>query len=892
MERVLRLLLFLYPRSFRERMGDELVRTWRERHLRHLGRHGRIRACGRYASDLADLVVGALLERCRVLFRRHDAHRPYAQQREREPGMSNLLKDLRYALRSLSKQPGFALAVIFTVALGVGANTAMFSVVHAVLLRQLPYPEADELMFVFQTDRFNDTRREGASGPDYFDYLERQTVFEHLAAYSGAPNPTLTPEGREPERLTALQVTHTLFPTLGWEAGLGRTFAADETAPGGPAVTVLSHALWVQGFGADPRIIGKSITLDGNAYTVIGVMPAGFPFASGTDLFLPLQIGPTTTSRGNHGLLVLGRLKDGATQRAAQDEMSRIMAALEEEHPDDNVGRGANVEAMGEVVTGGVRPALLILMGAVGLVLLIACVNVANLLFTRGTARRREVAVRAAMGASRGRLVTQFLAESLLLGGVGGALGVALAYAGIGLLRALAPAALPRVESIALSAPVLLFALAITFGTSILFGILPALRSARARVSEELAEGGRTSVGATTGRIRATLAVTQVTLTFVLAVGAGLLVRSMWNLTSVDPGFQHENLVRVSVSLPQARYPNNFRDWPEVPEVHRFHGEVVERLDRLPFVDGVGLALNAPTVPGWTTRVRIEGGPESVEEGVEEERFRPVSPGYFAAAGIPLLKGRDLTRHDDGHAPPVAIVNEAFAQKYFPGEDPIGKRFHFWGNWREIVGVVGDVKFMGIGEPDRPAFYPPLAQVPFSQFDIIVKSAAPPPRLFEAVRAEIHEMDPALAVFNAESFESLLSEAIAPQRFNLIMFGLFAALSLCLATVGIYGVIAFGVGRRVHEFGVRMSLGADAGRILKLVLSQGARLIALGIGLGLAGALAASRLMSGLLFAVDPADPLTLAAVAAGVAAVALVATLVPALRASRINPVVALREE
>ena len=893
MTRILRLLLLLYPRSFRERLGDELARTWRTRHARDIARHGHLRACGRCTIDLADLIAGAVAERFRTWLRSRGSNRPYAEQRQREPAMVNLLKDLRFALRSLRKQPGFTLAVVLTVALGVGANTAMFSVVHTVLLQQLPYEEPHELLFVFQTDRFNDTRREGVSGPDYFDYLERQDVFERLAAYTGL-NPTLTPEGREPERLNAVQVTHTLFPTLGWEAALGRTFVPEEDTPGGPAVTVLSHGLWLRAFGADTRIVGKSIELDGKTYTVVGVMPADFRFGDGgaTDLWLPLQYGPTTTSRGQHNLLVIGRLRDGGSEQLAQAEMSRVMGDLEDEYPDDNVGRGANVEAMSEVLTGDVRPALIMLMGAVGLVLLIACVNVANLLFTRGTGRRREVAVRAAMGASRWRLMTQFLAESLVLATAGGALGVFLALGGLALLRDLGPAALPRVETIALNGTVLLFAIAITMTTGILFGILPALRSSRARMSADLAEGGRTSAGSATGRIRGALVVTQVTLAFVLAVGAGLLVRSMWNLARVDPGFRYENLVRLTVNLPQARYPNNFRDGPDVPEVHRFHTEVVERALRLPFVSDAALALNSPTASGWTTRVEIEGGPGTVEEGMEEERFRPVSPGYFATAGIPLLKGRDISHLDAGGAPLVAVVNEAFVEKYFPAEDPIGKRFEFWDQWREIVGVVGDVKFMGIDEPDRPAFYPALAQVPFSQFDVIIRADVPPPQVFEAMRAEIREMDPELAVFNAASFESLLGDAIASQRFTLLMFGLFAALALALAAVGIYGVIAYSVSRRVHEFGVRMSLGADGGRIIQLVVSQGGKLVAAGIVLGLIAALAASRLITGLLFEVAPIDPATLAAVAVILAAVALSATLLPALRASRVNPVVALREE
>lgn len=893
MTRLLRLLLRLYPRAFRERLGDELMRAWRDRHNDDVERLGYVRAWARSLVDLFDIIAAGVAERFRAF--RADTHRspsysaPHTHTEDAR--MARFWKDLRFALRTLRKQPGFVAAVVLTVALGVGANTATFSVVHAVLLRQLPYEEPEELVFVFQTDRFNDTRREGTSAPDYFDYLERQTVFERLAAYTGAPNPTLTPEGREPERLTALQVTHTLFPTLGWEAVRGRTFVPEEDKPGGPAVAVLSHGLWVRGFGGDPSIIGGSIYLDGNAYTVVGVMPADFRFGGSPDLWLPLQFGPTSTARGQHTLAVIGRLKEGETKNTAQQEMSAIMAALEEEYPDDNVGRGANVEAMTQVVTGDVRPALLMLMGAVGLVLLIACVNVANLLFTRGTARRREVAVRAAMGASRGRLMTQFLAESLILAAAGGALGVALAFGALELLRDLGPAALPRVETISLSGPVLIFALGITMGTGIIFGILPAVRAAATSVSDDLGEGGRTSASAATGRTRSALVVTQVTLAFVLTVGAGLLVRSMWNLTRVDPGFRYDNLMRLSISLPQARYPNDFRDWPDVPEVLRFHAEVVERAERLPYVSRAALALNPPTAPGWTTRVAIEGGPSSVEEGIEEERIRPVSAGYFATAGIPLLRGRDFSRRDDGQAPMVAVVNEAFVEKYFPATNPIGKRFQFWGRSCEIVGVVGDVKFMGIDQADRPAFYVPLTQIPFSQFDIIIRSAASGSQVFGAMRAQIHQIDPELAVFNAASFESMLSEAIAPQRFNLMMFGLFAGLALALAAVGIYGVIAYGVSRRAHEFGVRMSLGADGGRIVQLVLSQGGRLVGLGILLGILCALAASRLISGMLFDVAPIDPVTLAAVAGILAAVALWATLLPALRAGRVNPVVALRD-
>jgi predicted permease len=891
---IARLILYLYPRRFRERVGEELLRTLRDVHDREARSRGRLSAYGRLALDLGDLILGGLIERAHDLRSRRDNPKPTRQRPppQKEPEMSSLLQDIRYALRWIGKQPGFTAIVMLTVALGIGANTSMFSIVHGVLLEQLPYDEPAELVFIFQTDRFNDTRREGVSGPDYFDYLERQTVFKRLAAYTGAPNPTLTPVDGEAERLNVIQVTHTLFPALGWSAMLGRTFVPEEDQPDGPAVTVLSHGLWTRRFGSDSTIIGRAISLDGNAYTVVGVMPPDFRFAGDVDLWLPLAYGPATSSRGVHNLLVIGRLRDGDSPTTAQAEMDAIMAALEEAYPDDNVGRGANVEAMEAVLTGQVRPALLFLMGAVGLVLLIACANVANLLLTRSITRQREVAVRAALGARRRRLVRQFLVESLLLALAGGVLGLLLAFAGVALLRDLAPAALPQVKPYALNTTVLLFALGATLVTGVLFGILPALRTSNPNLNVELAEGGRGSTGGRAGRLRDGIAVAQVAVAFVLVVGAGLLLRSMWNLTRVDPGFQQENLVRLSVSLPEARYPNDFRDWPDVPEVQRFHQEVLERAERLPFVQGAALALNSPTAPGWTTRVVVEGGPETVEAGVEEERIRPVSAGYFATAGIRLVRGRDFDRRDAGGAPPVAVVNESFARKYFPGEDPLGRRFEFWGVSREIVGVVADVKFMGLNQQTRPAFYVPMTQLPFSQFDVLLRADAAPDVVVRAMRAEIRQMDPQLAVFNSASVAELLARSIAPQRFNLIMLGLFAGLALVLSAVGIYGVIAYGVGRRAREFGVRMSLGADGGQIVRLVLSHGLKLGAIGILIGLGGSLAASRIISGFLFDVAAIDPPTLVGVALFLAVVALFSALVPAARASRVNPVTALREE
>jgi putative ABC transport system permease protein len=805
--------------------------------------------------------------------------------------MSTLLHDLRYALRSLGRQPGFSIIVVITVALGVGANTAMFSVVHGVLLRPLPYDDPDALVRVYQSDRFNNTQREGVSGPDYFDYLQQQSVFAGMAAWTGL-NPTLADAVSLPERLAAAQVTHTLLPTLGVRTALGRGFRPDDDTPGGQNVAILSHGLWLRRFGADSTIVGRPIRLDGAAYIVVGVLPAHFQFLPATDVWLPLQYGPTSGDRGMHNLGVIGRLDDGANIDMARAEMSRMMANLEELYPEDNIGRGATVDALSDSLTGNVRPALLLLMGAVLLVLLITCANVANMLLARGTARRREVAVRSAIGAGRGRIASQLLTESLVLAVAGGALGVFLAFAGVRLLMALEPANLPRLSEVSLSPPVLGFALFATVATGIVFGLFPTLQASRTNLNDALSEGARGSTGVGTGTVRSALVVTQVGFAFVLAAGAGLLIESMWNLTRVDPGFRYQHLVTLSVNLPQNRYPNAFQDWPEAPEIKQFYARALERAERIPSVTGAALALNHPVNPGWTTRIALEGGPATVEEGVEEERIRPITPGYFATIGTPLLRGRDFSEFDRGKSPAVVIVNDAFVRKYFPTAPPIGKRLQFWGVTREIVGVVADVRFTGMNAPPEPAVYAPMSQLPFSTFSVVIRGDAAPEQILRAMRGEIRQIDSELAVFAGQSLEALLATALGQQRFNMILLGLFAALALGLAAVGIYGVVSYGVIRRAHEFGVRMSLGADRANVSRLVLSQAVRMAVVGVGLGIIGVVAASRLMAGLLFGVGPTDPMTLGGVALFLCIVAIAAALIPAVRASRVEPVMALRQE
>lgn len=652
-ERVIRSLtrpvLLLYPRHTRDRFGEELLHVIVQRVRRDRAVHGSFRCVLRWLLDLADVAAAGMLERIgdltatRAATGRGQAPLPRTQpsSKKDETTMSRFIQDVRYAIRTLAKQPVFASTLVVTVALGVGANTAMFSVVHGILLRPLPYPEGHELVRVFQSDRINDTQREGVSGPDYFDYLAQQTVFEGMAAWTGF-NPTITDATSAPERVSTAQVTYTFLPTIGLTPVLGRGFLPAEDSPGGANTAIVSHGFWTRRFGADTTVLGRPIRLDGTAYMIVGILPRDFRFLTAVDMLVPLQYGPTTRSRGVHNLGVVARLRDGATIDMARSEMNRIMAALEEQYPDDNVGRGANVELLSEFVTGNVRSPLFILMGAVMLVLLIMCANVANMLLARGTTRQREMAVRAALGASRGRLALQLLAESLILACLGGALGVLVALGGLRVLLALNPTSLPRLAEVSLSAPVLAFALILTVVTGVAFGVLPALQGSQHRLHETLGEGARTSSGPGTGRVRAALVVTQVAFAFVLVVGAGLLIRSMWNLTSVDPGFQYRNLVTVSVSLPQDRYPSDFRQWPDAPEVKRFYASALAAAQRIPSVTGAAMALNHPANPGWTTRISIEGGPLTVEEGVEEERLRPISPGYFKTIGTPLTRGRDF----------------------------------------------------------------------------------------------------------------------------------------------------------------------------------------------------------------------------------------------------------
>ncbi len=808
------------------------------------------------------------------------------------------MQDLRYAVRMLVNKPGFTAVAVATLALGIGANTAIFSVVHGVLLRPLPFPEPDRLVLVWETDRHNDTRREAASVPDYFDWREQAQAFEELAGFqSRAFN--LTDGVHEPERVTVGAVTHTLFPLLRVPAAAGRTFLPEEDQPGAAPVALLSHGLWQRRFGGDPDVVGSTLSLDARDHTVVGIMPPHFDFPGEAELWIP-AVWTTEWSRelrGVHNLLALGRLEAGIPLARAQEEMDAVAARLEAEYPEDNAHRGVFLEPLHEAVVGDVRPALLVLLGAVALVLLIACVNVANLLLARATSRAREIALRASLGASRLRLVRQLLTESLLLAVVGGGAGLLLAFWGLEALLALTPD-LPRTAGIDVEPVVLAFTLGLSLATGLIFGLIPALQATRTDLMDALKAGPEGAWGSGRRRgLRHGLVIGELALAVVLVVGAGLLMRSFWRLLQVAPGFEPRHALTLDVKLPESRYPPPPRaDYPRWPEAAAFYDQVLARIAALPGVRAVGAGLNHPLKAGWTTRMTVDDRPTRPGEELDEVRLRPVTPDYFRAAGVPLLAGRFLEPGDGQEAPAVVLINQALARRYFPDENPVGRALSFWGRSRRIVGVVQDVKFDGLGRDTAPAMYPPLAQIPMSEFSLVVRTAGDPLSLAPALTAAIWSVDRDLAVFNLRSLEQVLASSLARPRSNMLLLAIFAAVALLLAAVGVYGVMSYGVSERSREIGIRLALGAGREQVLRWIVGQGLALTAGALGLGLAVALALTqilpRLLSDLLFGVAATDLPTFAATALVLAGVALLACYLPARRAARLDPLATLRYE
>jgi putative ABC transport system permease protein len=807
--------------------------------------------------------------------------------------MSGILGDLRIALRTLLRSPGFTAVVVLTLALGIGANTAVFSLVEGILLRPLPYSEPERLVSVWENDRLRGTTQEGFSAPDFFDVAGSNEVFEDLALHqSGAL--TLTDEASEAARLRVTEASWNIFDLLGVAPARGRALRSEDDVPGASPVAVLSHAAWTRRFGADPGVVGRTIQLEGVSREVVGVMPESFSFPAGdTDIWLPAQATATSPPRGNHGYAVVARLRPGVTLDEANANLGAIAGALEAQYRDDNEGRGMWAESTYDSLVGSVESRLELLLGAVGLVLLVACANVANLLLARGVAREQETSIRAAMGASRGVFLRQAVTESLLLSLTGALLGIGLAKVGLDAFLRLMPSDLPRLENVGLNGAVLGFALLVSFAIGLLFGVLPALRLGARNLAGALREGGRSGESAGRGRLRRLLVAAETALAVALALGAGLLIHSFWKLTAVDPGFEARDVVAVEIQLPASRYAQSRDQWPNWNEVQAFHTELIARVSSLPGVESAAIALNNPLEAGYTSRFTIEGRPEVAPGQQDEVRVRTVSSGYFRTIAVPIVRGRGLEERDDRReSPPVLLVNEAFVRRYFPDQDPIGARIQQWGVSREIVGVVKDVKFLGLDADVPPAIYPTFAHSPFPGFSLLVRGRLTPEQLSARTREAIRTIDRDLALSNFETLDEKLAFSVAEPRFTMVLFVFFGLTALALASVGIYGVTAYSVRQRTREIGVRMSLGAGKSDVLRLVLLEGAKLAAVGIVSGLALALVLARSFETLLFGVGSFDPLAFGAASLVAILVGLSACYAPAARAARVDPVVALRND
>ena len=802
--------------------------------------------------------------------------------------MSTLIRELRQGLRSLAKTPGPTAVILVTLALGIGANTAIFSVVEGVLLRPLPYSDPDRLVSLWENDRLRGTTQEGFSLPDYSDVREGNGVFDSMAAFT-LLNTTWTSEDDEPRRMTAARISASLTEVLGVSPAIGRSFRAEEDAVGGPPVVILGPEFFRTRFGASAEALGTRILLDGVSREIVGVMPEGFDFPSPESaLYLPLQMSGDA-NRGSHGFSVVARMKEGVRLEEVNAQLQALASGLEAAYPDDNMGRGMWGETLYQSTVGDTRDRLLLLFGAVGFVLLVACVNVAGILSSRALSRARELAIQSALGANRFTLIRQQLVESLALSFAGGVLALAVSTAARRALLALAPEDLPRASNVETNGTVLGFTLALSIAAALVFGILPALAGSRVNLRGSLGS----AIGVSSGRLRRALLVGEIALAVVLVFGAGLLIRSFVRLLHVDPGFSAANVVAVGLDLPASRYPQRFPEWPRWNQVRAFQTELLRRLSEAPGVDSAAIAINTPLDAGWTSRFTIEGRPEVAPGQEDEVRVRTVSPGYFRTVGLPILRGRELSDDDERpDAPAVIVVNEAFVQRYFKDEEPLGARVTQWDLTREIVGVVTNEKFQGLAEEVPPAIYPTFSQAPFPEFFLLVRSRERPARVVAMIRETVGPLDRELALGDVATLDERISESVAEPRFTMTIFAFFAGLALGLAAVGIYGLMSQAVGQRTRELGVRISLGARPKDVLSLVLGDGARLSALGIAIGIGLAVALARTFESFLFGVEKLDPLTLASVVVMAAATGLLATYLPARRASRIDPIRTLRQE
>ena len=802
--------------------------------------------------------------------------------------METLWQDLKYGARMLRKNLGFTLVAMLTLALGISANTAIFSVVDALLLRPLPFQDPERLAVVWGTRP--EVGREEASLPDFADWRAQNKTFEALAAGT-TQNVTLTGQ-EEPERLIGAAMTANFLSVLGAQPTLGRSFLPEEDRPGGSRAVILSYGLWQRRFGGDRNALGQTMNLDGQGYTIVGVAPVFMQLPPGAELWVPLARDPAQTGRRNDFLFVVGRLKPGVSIQQANTDLNTIMARLEKEYPDTNTLWRTDVIPLQEQLVGQVRPALLILLGAVGFVLLIACTNVANLLLARAAVREREVAVRAALGASRARLVQALLTESVLLGLLGGGLGVVAAFWGVDVLLRTAPGNLPPVNQVEINSRVLAFTALLSLVTGLLFGLAPALQLARTDLNESLKEGSR-GAGTGTGRrnLRRLLVISQVALSFVLLIGAGLTIRSLYRVMNVQPGFNREGLLTMQVPLSRTKYT-------ERQQLSAVYERLLERLHGIPGVRAATLTNPMPLSGGmrmWS--FRIDGRPAPPPEAQQDASILLVGGSYMETMGIPMLQGRGFSPQDI-QRPEVAVISRAFAHRYFNGEDPIGHRLTFGdpaspdAQWLTIVGVAEDVRHQALERQTYPTIYVPYSALSAANMALVVRASGDPMVLVPTLRGVVREVDADVAIYAVRTMEQVLGNALRQPRFAMTLLSIFAGVALALAGVGIYGVMSYLVEQRTHEFGIRMALGAQGNNILALVVREAFILAAIGLGFGLTAALVLTRFLGSLIFGVSPNDLLTFALVALLMVSVALIACFVPARRATQVDPVVALRYE
>jgi predicted permease len=822
--------------------------------------------------------------------------------------MRTLAKDVAYAVRMLAKSPGFSLAAILSLAIGIGANTSIFSILDALLLRPLPYKDAGRLVILWNRSPGLNITEDWFSTAQYFDIKTGHHGFEQVAIAIGG-NDNLTSHG-EPERVGTIRISSNLLPMLGQSAALGRTFSADEDSPGRPATALLSHGMWERHYGADPGIIGQSVTLNGLPYEVVGIMPPGFSLprevlptlggAEQADILLPLPLpADAAQNRDHEDYNIMGKLKPGVSTAQAQAEMDTITARLRHDHPQTyppNGGLTFGIVPLLEQVVGDARPALFVLLGAVGFVLVIACANVANLLLARAVARQKEIAIRTAMGASRWRIVRQLLTESVLLSLCGGALGVLLAFWSLHWIQILGPKSVPRIHDIGIDSAALLFTFLLSLGSGTLFGLAPALRISRLNVNATLQDASRGSAGTSAvwgrgNRLRRLLVVAELALCVMVLIGAGLLIRSFGRLQHVSPGFNARNVLTLELTLNGPKY----KDPQAVLATYR---DLWNRVETLPGVTASGgvTALPMSQMFEWGP-ITVEGRVLPPGENFINADQHMVSGHYFSAMEIPLRSGRFFNEQDNPTSPKVVIVDEYMARQLWPDQNPIGQRIHYGGvsdnePWETVVGVVGRVKQYTLDADSRIALYRPQTQYPTGTMNVVLRTGADPAALTSAVKQTIRALDSDLPLYNVRTMEQRMEESLARRRFAMLLLALFACVALALATIGTCGVMAYLVNQGTREIGIRMALGATQMGIVRLVVWKGMALALSGVAVGLAGAFALSRLMRSLLFGVSPADPLTFVAISLLLALVTLLASYVQAHRAAHIDPIVSLRYE